>query len=213
MRHDIAIYGAGGHVKVILDILKANRVTVSTLIDDNPNIYRLREIPVIHSAEGISTLIIGIGNNRIRKRIAENVHCKFGTAIHPTAIISPYAEIGTGTVVMQGSIVQTESRIGHHCIINTGASIDHECRLDDFVHISPRCTLCGNVRIGEGAWIGAGTTVIPGVTIGKWSIIGAGSVVVNDIPDNVVAYGNPCRIIKSINNEYTHIFVSSPYVG
>ncbi|CDC00762.1 putative acetyltransferase [Bacteroides sp. CAG:443] len=99
---------------------------------------------------------------------------------------------------MQGVIIQACTQIGKHCIVNTGASIDHECVIGDFVHISPKVTLCGNIHVGEGTWIGAGTVVIPGVKIGRWSIIGAGSVVDKDIPDGVLALGNRCRIIKSL---------------
>ena len=55
------------------------------------------------------------------------------------------------------------------------------------------------VRIGENAWLGAGVIVLPGVTIGDNSVIGAGSVVTKDIPANVVAVGNPCRVIREIN--------------
>ena len=82
--------------------------------------------------------------------------------------------------------------------MNTSASIDHDNVLGDFVHISPHATLCGEVEVGEGTWIGAGTVVKQCVKIGKWSIIGAGSVVVNDIPDGVLAYGNPCKIIRKL---------------
>ena len=80
--------------------------------------------------------------------------------------------------------------------MNTGAAIDHECVLEDYVHVSPHATLCGNVHVGEGTWIGAGSVINPGVRIGKWTIIGSGSVVCKDIPDGVVAYGSPCRIMK-----------------
>ena len=99
---------------------------------------------------------------------------------------------------MQGAIIQSYACIGKHCIINTGASVDHDCVIEDYVHVSPHCTLCGNVSIGEGTWIGAGSVIIPGVKVGKWSVIGAGSVVIKDIPDNVVAVGYRCRIIKSM---------------
>ena len=100
---------------------------------------------------------------------------------------------------MQGAIIQSCSEIGRHCIINTGASVGHDCKIHDFVHISPHATLCGNVTVGEGTWVGAGTVVIPGVKIGKWSIIGAGSVVIKDIPDQVLAVGNPCKVIKQLS--------------
>lgn len=55
------------------------------------------------------------------------------------------------------------------------------------------------VRIGENCWIGAGALIMPGVTIGDNSVIGAGSVVTKDIPENVVAYGNPCRVAREIS--------------
>lgn len=56
------------------------------------------------------------------------------------------------------------------------------------------------VRIGKNVWIGAGAIVLPGVTIGEHSVIGAGSVVTKDIPPNVVAVGNPCRVLREIND-------------
>lgn len=196
------LYGASGHAKVIIDILRANQIEIEALIDDNPAIDSLAGIPVLHhEAAGLSPMIISIGDNRIRKKIAGRMSGTFGTAIHPSAILAPDVSIGEGSVVMPGTILQSGVLVGHHCIVNTGVSIDHECIIEDFVHISPHGTLCGNVHVGEGSWIGAGATIIPGVRIGKWSIVGAGSVVVRDIPDNVVALGNPCRITKCLNIE------------
>lgn len=193
------LYGAGGHAKVIMDILKAEGKLVEALIDDNEGVDELMGVKVLHNVNcEISPLIVSIGNNRIRRSIAEKVDAVFGMAVHPSAIVSGSARIDVGTVVMQGVIIQACVQIGSHCIINTGASIDHECVIDDFVHISPRVTLCGNVHVGEGTWIGAGTVVIPGVKIGKWTVIGAGSVVDKDIPDGVLALGNRCEIVKTL---------------
>ena len=190
------LYGASGHAKVIIDILEASRVRVDGLIDDNPNIDQLRGYPVRHIFAKESPFIISIGNNEIRKRVAERLQTSYGKAIHPSAILSPTAKMGDGTVVMQGAIIQADANVGKHCIINTGASVDHECVIGDYVHVSPHATLCGNVHVGEGSWIGAGTTVIPNLSIGKWCVIGAGSVITEDIPDHVLAFGNPCRIIR-----------------
>ena len=192
------LYGASGHAKVIIDILRANNEKLEALFDDNEAIDSLLDYPVLRSSEVRGPLIISIGNNGIRRKIAESVNTTFGNAFHPSAIISEEAAIKEGTVVMQGAIIQSGVCIGRHCIINTGASVDHECIIEDYVHISPHCTLCGNVQIGEGSWIGAGTTIIPGVKVGKWSVIGAGSVVTKDIPDNVLAVGNRCKIIKNL---------------
>lgn len=192
------LYGASGHAKVIIDILHANNQEIKALYDDNIKIKELLNYPVLGTTHIEGPLIISIGNNKIRKKIANSLNVEFVCTIHPSAIISPSASIDVGTVVMQGAIIQADSRIGKHCIINTGSSVDHECVLEDFVHISPHATLCGNVCVGEGTWIGAGATIIPGVKVGKWSVIGAGSVVTEDIPDYVVAVGNKCRIIKTI---------------
>jgi sugar O-acyltransferase (sialic acid O-acetyltransferase NeuD family) len=190
------LYGASGHAKVIIDILMSQGIVVNALYDDNVNIQELLGITVLHNAVITSSLIISIGNNQNRKKIAEKLNVSFGMAIHSSSIISTNATLGEGTVVMQGAIIQSGGLIGKHCIINTGAVVDHDCEIKDFVHISPNTTLCGNVFVGEGSHVGAGTVIIPGVKIGKWCVIGAGSVVTKDIPDNVLAVGTPCKVIR-----------------
>jgi sugar O-acyltransferase (sialic acid O-acetyltransferase NeuD family) len=194
------IYGAGGHAKVVIDILESSKVAISGLFDNKKANYDFLNYQVHAVIDGvISPLIIAIGDNKTRKKVAHDLLVEFGKAVHSTAIISDRASIGEGTVVMQGAIVQSCSHIGKHCIINTGSAIDHDCEIEDFVHISPHTTLCGNVSVGEGSWIGAGATIIQGIKIGRWSVIGAGSVVVKDVPDNVLAYGNPCKIVKYLD--------------
>jgi sugar O-acyltransferase (sialic acid O-acetyltransferase NeuD family) len=183
------LYGASGHARVILDILHANDVNVTELFDDNEQITTLQGVKVVTPHVTDEPVIVSIGNNRIRKRIAENNPYRYGVAIHPTAIVSPSAIIGEGTVVMQGAILQAGAVIGRHCIINTGASVDHECRIEDYVHVSPHATLCGDVAVGEGAWIGAGSVVIQGITIGAWSTVGAGSTVIRDVDSEVTVVG------------------------
>ena len=193
----VFLYGAGGHAKVILDILKSNGVSVTEIFDDDPCIESFMGIPVSHGFIR-SPLIISVGNNRIRKAIAEKINDDVFSSFFcdRSAVISDCATIEKGTVVMQSAIIQSSVRIGKHCIINTSASVDHDCNIQDYVHIAPGCILCGNVKIGEGSLIGAGTVVVPNIKIGKWTTIGAGSVVTRDIPDNVVAYGSPCKIVK-----------------
>lgn len=193
------LYGASGHAKVIIDILKSQGKNILGLIDDDLSINELLGYPVYHEADNLSPQIISVGDNKIRKKIAERLSAiYFETAVHISAVLSDTCSIKEGTVVMQGAIIQSCSEIGRHCIINTGASVDHDCKINDFVHISPHVTLCGDITVGEGTWVGAGTTIIPGVKIGKWCIIGAGSVVIRNIPDNVLAFGNPCKVIKQL---------------
>lgn len=192
------LYGASGHAKVIIDILRANDETIEALFDDNESITHLLDYPVLCSSQARGPLIVSIGNNKIRARIVTSLSVSFGKAIHPSAVVSGYAHVGEGSVVMQGAIIQSCARVGRHCIINTGASVDHECVIGDFAHVSPHSTLCGNVCVGEGTWIGAGSVVLPGVKIGKWCVVGAGAVVTKDIPDHVLVVDNRCKIIKNI---------------
>jgi len=193
------LIGASGHAKVIVDILKSNGIEVSAFIDKNEAITTFFDKPV-YREDFLNQLqkncIISIGNNSIRKRIAEQFkNLSFISAIHSSAIISNSVQIQEGTVVMHGSVIQADSVIGKHVIINTMASVDHDNVIEDYVHIAPGVRLCGGVSIGEGSILGVGTVVIPGIKIGKWCTIGAGSVIVKDIPDHSKVYGNPGRII------------------
>ncbi|GAB1418913.1 acetyltransferase [Bacteroidales bacterium] len=193
------LYGASGHAKVIIDLLQSQNIEIAGLIDDNPALTELLGYPVLRDTADKNPVIVSIGDNAIRKKLAEKLSDhQFGTAVHSTSVLSPNCKIDKGTVVMQGAIIQSDARVGKHCIVNTGASVDHDCVVEDFVHLSPQSVLCGNVHIGEGSWIGAGSVVIPGVKIGKWCVIAAGSVVTKDIPDYSLAAGNRAKVIKSL---------------
>jgi len=195
------IIGAGGHAKVIMDILMSRDVKISGIWDDNKNLREFFGFKILGDIlslenENLKDSIIAIGNNKVRKRIADQLDISFGLAIHPKSWISPSAELGEGTVVMSNVSVNAEVSIGKHVILNTNASIDHDCKIDNFVHISPQVGLAGNIEIGEGAHIGIGACIIPGIKIGKWAIVGAGTVVIRDVPDYAVVFGNPGRIVK-----------------
>lgn len=196
------LYGAGGHAKVVADVLVANGFEIYTFIDSRKS-GRYLGIELnksILTCNEILNKIIAIGDNAIRKKIAESLSPTFGLAKHKSAEVSASVHIEEGCMVLHQAVVQAGSKIGKHVIINTRASVDHDCVIDDFVHVAPGSILCGNVKVGEGTLVGAGTTVIPNITIGKWCIIGAGSVIIKDVPDYSVVVGNPGRIIKSKQN-------------
>ena len=195
----MVLYGASGHCRVVIDIVEALGLPIDFIVDDNPDIKSLLGYEVRRNEGVYDDCIITIGQNRVRKRIFEHIKAShYISVIHPSAIVSPRAEIGNGVVVMQGAIIQSCAKIGDHCIVNTGATIGHDVKVGNFVHVASHATITGGVTIDEGTWIGAGAVVKQGVHIGSWTMIGAGSVVVDDIPDGVVAFGNKC-VVKHLN--------------
>jgi sugar O-acyltransferase (sialic acid O-acetyltransferase NeuD family) len=195
----IYLYGASGHAKVIVEILEQQQISILGLIDTNPDIKDLLGYPVYQPTDqlpGNPEIIICIGNNATRKRLAEKMDANFAKAVHPFSNISARAVIGNGTVIMAGAVVNSNAIIGKHGILNTNCSVDHDCVLADYVHVSPNAALAGNVTVNEGTHIGIGAAVIQGIKIGKWATIGAGAVIINDVPDYAVVVGNPGKIIK-----------------
>lgn len=204
---DLILYGAGGHAKVIADMAEGTAWTIKGVIDTNKGgEHLLAKYPIYLKPEnlplyGASRWVVAIGSNAIRKKVVEEeLRGKpFGIIQDKTAIVSPYVQIGEGTVIMPAAVINVDARIGKHCIINTAASIDHDCVLGDYVHISPNASLAGSVSVGEGTHVGIGATVIQGIKIGRWCTIGAGAVIIRDVPDGCTVVGNPGKIIKQRN--------------
>lgn len=198
------LYGAGGHAKVIIEIAERTGFVIAGLIDMDPDITDILGYPVttVFPEAGYdgNGFMVSIGNNSIRKRIAESSELTgkyFETLVHPFSAVSARALVGDGTVIMAGAVINADTQVGRHCIINTNASIEHDCVLGDYVHISPGASLAGNVQIGEGTHIGIGASIIQGVRIGSWCTIGAGAVIIRDVPDGATVVGNPGRIIST----------------
>ncbi len=197
------LYGASGHAKVICSVLESLSIRVNGIFDDNPHIASLNEYNVLGFYRSNylldDSIIISIGDNRIRKLIAKNIFHLFGKCIAPSAIVDKNSRIEEGTVVLHNAVIQRDTIIGKHCIVNTSASIDHDCIISDFVHISPGASICGSVSIGEGSQIGAGATVIQNIKIGRWCVIGAGAVILKDVPDYCLVIGVPGEIKKKLS--------------
>ena len=197
------LFGAGGHAKVVIDCCIDNDVEIQGIFDDKSDLVSLNGYDVLGKYDKAlfpeDELVITIGENGIRKSIAQKIDHRFGNAIHTSAIISKYASIDKGTVVFHGTIIQTGATIGKHCIINTGASVDHDVTVEDYAHISPKVTLCDGVEVGEGVHIGAGATVLPNITIGKWCVVGAGAVITQNLPDYSLVVGVPGKIVRKVD--------------
>lgn len=191
------LFGASGHAKVIIDILEKSGLKVNRIYDDHPKCDDIFGVPVLSSAAGLqhgTDALISIGNNRFRMLVAEKYRLNYIVARHPSSVVSAFAEIGEGSVVMAGAVINPGASVGRHCIINTNAVVEHDCVLEDFVHISPGASLAGNVCVEQGAHVGIGASVIQGIRIGAWSTVGAGAVVVRDVPAGATVVGVPAKV-------------------
>ena len=196
------ILGAGGHGAVIADILYQCGCSLKGFLDDGAavgtEIFDLKVIGAIDDCNKYAEclFLIGIGDNIIRKIIAEKYPLEYGTAIHPSSVIGKQVEIGCGTVIMAGVAVNSRTNIGKHCIVNTKTSIDHDNNIGNFAHVSPGATLGGTVSVGDCTHIGIGATVKNNITICNDVVVGAGAVVVKDITGPGVYIGVPAGRIK-----------------
>jgi sugar O-acyltransferase (sialic acid O-acetyltransferase NeuD family) len=202
----LAILGASGHGKVIADVAFLRGYTEVVFFDDGWPIKNSvgrwsvagTTQTLLGSGTDFDAVIVGIGDNRIRLEkhtILATSGALLVTAIHPAAVVSDFAQIGSGSVICAGAVVNVDAVLGAGVIVNTGATVDHDCQLADGVHISPGAHLSGDVRVGACSWIGVGAAVKQGVCIGSDVVVGAGAVVVADLPAGVTVVGNPARPI------------------
>lgn len=199
----IFIFGAGGHAKVVIDILEPFYEIVC-VVDDNPSLKGtfILDTPIKSSEfldelkkQGITKCFVAIGDNDTREKIVNKLSdFNFINAIHTSSCVSDHATIGKGVLVNAGAIINAGSVIKDHSIINTSATIDHDCIIEEFSHICPGVNLAGGVKVGRYTMVGIGSAVIQNITIGSNTTIGASSVVVRNIASDKVAYGHPCRV-------------------
>jgi sugar O-acyltransferase (sialic acid O-acetyltransferase NeuD family) len=123
---------------------------------------------------------------------------QYATLIHPSSVGARTISLGSGVQIGPLSIIAPYASLGAFTVINRNVSIGHHTVLGDFTTINPGVNVAGCCRIGAGVTIGTGATVLDSISIGANSIIGAGSVVTKDVPENVVVYGVPAKIIRQL---------------
>lgn len=205
----IVLIGAGGHCKVIIDIIKSIGKYEIVGITDKTN-KSVLGIPIIGDDsmlkkiydEGVTNAFIcigGLNNPNVRNIIyskLKNIGFNIPVLIHNRAIVSPFAEIDEGTCVMPGAIINAGAVIGKNCILNSGSIVEHDCNIGENTHISPNSSIAGGVNIGVNTHIGVGSSIIEGKVIGNNVTIGAGAVVIDNIKDNSLAVGVPAKVIR-----------------
>ena len=150
---------------------------------------------------------ITINTLSYKDRIAKAIVKEFGENAN---IIPPFTcdygcnvKVGNNTVINHSGVFldTNEINIGKHALIGPKSGLYGAIHPFDVEARNEGIEKAKTINIGDGAWLGGKVTVVPGVSIGKHSVIGAGSVVTKDIPDDVVAVGNPCRVIRKITED------------
>ncbi len=207
---DIIILGAGGHGRVVLDIVRQARVDKPVgFLDNNPALHgrRIDGLPVLGGIEslpevkshGVRGVVIAIGDNGVRRSLGDTIEAsdlELASAVHPSAQLASNASIGKGVVIAAGALVCAHCQIGDYAILNTGCIVDHESMIGTGVHICPGVRLAGHVVVESGAFVGIGATVVQNVRIGFEAIVGAGAVVTRDVEPMTTVVGVPARAVK-----------------
>ncbi len=210
---EIIVVGAGGHARVLIDILRRQGEAVAAAIDINPALHGtlLDGVPVIggddavrHRDAAAVILVNAVGNvpgrgtsglgqrRAVFERFAAAGY-RFRGVVSQDAVVSARASLDPTAQIVTGAIIHPGTAVGANVIVNTGAQADHDCVLGAHSHLAPGAVLCGGVRVGTEAHIGAGAVVIQGVAIGDLAVIGAGAVVTADVPAGAVVLGIPAR--------------------
>lgn len=212
----VVLVGAGQHSRVVLYNLKEQGIYEPIcLIDANKNLWN-KKIGGVYVAPGFTNLdqeylhdlkdkygtnkfFICIGSMKVRKKFYDffvNNGWEAVNIFHPDAVISRTAEIGKGVLIECGCLITPSPLIGNNVVVNTGSQVNHDNIVEDHVYIASGVILSGGVKIGENTLIDDGVIITLGREVGKNCIIGAGAVVTKNIPDNSVAYGVPCQVVR-----------------
>lgn len=212
---NIVLIGGGNQAHYTIDIVeKEGKYNIIGIIDSIHEIGSERfGYKIIGRQENIEKLIkeyniqggiISVGDNWGRYYISNQIidkvpNFKFVNAIHPSVIIGNNVEIGYGVVVMAGCIFNPKSKIGNFTFFATGAQVEHDCIIEDFASISAGSVTGGYVKLGKYSAITLGVVVMDRIEIGENSVIGSGSLVTKNVPNDVLSYGSPCKIIRKRN--------------
>lgn len=217
MMKNVLLIGCGQHCGVVMyNIEEQGCYHVVGLVDSDASKwgkefhgktvlggYDPETLEKIKREHEVSHFFIAFGSMKQRKKVFEYM-CEQGwgavNVIHPQAVVSPKAKIGTGVLIECGCLVTPAPVIGDNVVINTGSQVNHDNVIGNHAYIASGVILSGGVSIGENTLLDDGVIVTMGVSVGKNCLIGAGSVVTKDVEDGVVAYGAPCRVIRVNSN-------------
>ena len=207
----LGIYGAGGLGREVYELAisinnNSGRWTKIVFIDDaeeihnprNLSIYKFSEIKGNFSIDEIE-FCIAIGEPIVRKKIFDNLvsnGMKLTKLIHPDVNIPKSTQIGEGTIICKFVSVTCDISIGKNVYIHPMACIGHDAIIGENTVISSFVDVAGSCNIGNCTFLAINVILKQGISIGNKTIVGMGSIVHRDLPDRVIALGNPARPMK-----------------
>ncbi len=204
------VLGGGDHAKVLIDLLYLqDGINPYVVLDSISRLWgsKILGVPVegddsllpALKERGVRHFVVGLGSikdNGPRTSVycrALDVGLEPWTAIHPTAVISPFASFGSGCQIMAGAVINPDCQLAENVIINTSAVVEHDCRVGAHTHVAPGAILGGRVQVGSGALIGSGAVLRQGVKVGDRAVVAAGAIVVSEVPAATLVAGVPAR--------------------
>ncbi|MFN4145290.1 MAG: NeuD/PglB/VioB family sugar acetyltransferase [Runella sp.] len=208
MENPVLIFGAKGIALVALDIFHRNNVVVYGLLDDDTSLHstEIGEYQILGSTDddGFLKLVgkkceafVAVEERVVRRKLVEMLnerrHVMPVNAIHDTAVVSAFAQIGHGNLIAARTIVNASASIGHHCMLQTGVVIEHGAVIEDYVNIGVGSIIGAGSTIEKNTFIGSGAIIIAGVRVGAGASVGAGSVVIENVAAGARVFGNPAQ--------------------
>lgn len=216
MKNKIILIGSGQHCNVVIynikeqgiydiaciaeiDHSKCGKNADGVIIEPFEN-FSKDAMNILEKKYNTNLFFIAFGSMKYRKDVF-NFLVQNGweavNIIHPNAVVSPTAKIGKGVLIECGCLVTPSPTIGDNVVVNTGSQVNHDNIIESHVYIASGVILSGGITIKENTLIDDGVIVTLGTQVGKNCIIGAGAVVTKNIPDNIIAYGSPCKVIRN----------------
>lgn len=207
----LGIYGAGGLGREVCELAniinsKSPRWDNIIFISDFKETEEVNGVKVFSFEEAKEKykdyleVVVAVGEPAVRKKLYEKVlegQVTPATLIHPNVHVPSTTTVGKGTVIQFGCGISVNITIGNNVYMQPYVSLGHDDLIGDGCVLSCFSNFGGNISVGEYTYLGLSTCIKQGVTIGANTVLGMGSVVYNNIPDEVIALGNPARAMRA----------------